>query len=298
MTKENWLSLLRSLVLVIISYLVGHRALNHTLDQNLLETVGESVIGLATAIWGVFDKSAGIEQLQSALRSLATIVFTTLATWGLLSGQTAIALIGFTTTLLPFVQSVVSKAKVKQLDSGKLQTTSTGKVVKAGPKVPMMIIVLCLLSLAGSAQTIFQPVPKITKPEFKVGVMGIAVPVDSFQNLLRPTVVASISFPGSVAQGGVGFAYQHMRYDYTNLRWQSLYSFGLYGLGGVNTTGSDSTIVSPKPPTSLKGIVSASLLFGFAGDALRFGPQYNFQVPPGYKTHWALSLVWGINFNN
>lgn len=303
MNKQTLLSFFRSVVQLVGAFLIGRHIFGHSLDANLLETFGESVVVLGTAVWGVLDKTVGIEQLQSAFRSTLTIITSLLASWGIISGQTALAIVGFGGSLIPVLQSYTSKLKVQKMDAGTIvpKPDGSGKVMKAAPKAFSAIIVLflCCAAFSANAQHLFEPIPKLNPSLAKMGIgkMGVPQPADSTQDLVRPTIVASISYPGGLAQAGIGFAYQHMKYDYTNLRWQSLYSFGLYGLGGTNTvTGNISG--SPLPPTSLQGVVSASFLIGFANDIVRVGPQYNFQVPPGYKTHWGVSVVLGLNLNN
>lgn len=139
-TKETGLSVLRTLLTFAGFFLMGHHFLGHTVDSNIWDLLGGAASALLGTVWGIFDKSTGIEQIQSLVRSLFSAFSGVAAAWGLLSAQTIAAIGALIAGLLPILQSYTAKVKVVQLASGALvaqKDTSpspqefTGKVVKA-----------------------------------------------------------------------------------------------------------------------------------------------------------------------
>lgn len=135
MNKATGLSLLRTLLTVAGSYILAHNLFGPVINQDALTQIGGAVMALAGAIWGYFDKTASIEGLQSAIRSVVQIVGGFLVAAGKLSGQSLDMALGLVTTLVPVLQSHISRVKVQQLDSGKLTTNANGKVTAAGPQI-------------------------------------------------------------------------------------------------------------------------------------------------------------------
>lgn len=151
----------------------------------------------------------------------------------------------------------------------------------------MKLLILCavLLSMAGSvsAQSFFSSVPKpavIKKSAFTRSV--VAAPVqDSTLNAFRATSAGAYGVPGNIAMAGVGVSYQHMKYDFTNVRWQTQWSVGAYGFAGGS--------VAPKSPSD---IITGAVLVGFYNDLIRVGPGINMNG----NLMGVISV--GINFNN
>lgn len=134
-------------------------------------------------------------------------------------------------------------------------------------------------------QSFFKPIPKVKAPTVSLfsRVMGASLtPADSTINAIRPTAaISAYAEPGNILMAGVGIAYQHLKYDYTNVRWQSQWSVGIYGFAGGS--------VAPQTPSDL---ISVGILAGFYNDLIRVGPIYNMNGKFGA----AISI--GINFTN
>jgi hypothetical protein len=303
MNKETILSAVRAIFTFAGTFLIGHSLFGHALSADLWQLILGAVVTIISVTSSLVTKDAQIESLQSGVRQILVAAGGVLLSLGVIKQETFESAMAAILAIIPVIQSYVSKEKVKQIDQGKLvpKPDGSGKLMKAGPKgfTAVLVAFLLMACVGANAQSIFEPVPKINQAFVKLGVnrMGVPAPPDSTVNLFRPTAVASISFPGNIAQAGFGMSYQHLKYDFDKARWQSVYSFGLYALGGA-TTGTQPA----QPPVisnqGIIGVASVSFLVGFAGDIIRLGPQYNFQVPPGYKTHWGISAVIGLNFNN
>lgn len=135
MTKETGASIIRAALQVVASYLLGKHIFGQTVDANLVESISEAVVILATTVWGFLDHTAGLEQLQSGLHSFLTTALALLSSWGILSAQNTVAILALAGTLVPVVLSWSGRQKVKQLDNGTLKTTPSGKVEAAPPSI-------------------------------------------------------------------------------------------------------------------------------------------------------------------
>jgi hypothetical protein len=130
MLQENLLSTLRALLILIGSYVVGHNLFGHPVDAQTWQIVAGAIVTVSTTIWGVMAKTATIEGVESAVRSVVTSLGGLLASAGIISGNNLNAILGFVTALLPALQSFLSKTKVQQIAAGALDTSPvTGKAV-------------------------------------------------------------------------------------------------------------------------------------------------------------------------
>lgn len=118
-SKENILSLLRTLLTFAGTFLIGHSLLN----QPITSDVWDMIIGVSSAafgtIWGIADKTATWDMIESGIRSVLIGAGGFLVTAGLLKDETLQAVIGLITPVLAFIQSSMSKAKVVNLATGK-----------------------------------------------------------------------------------------------------------------------------------------------------------------------------------
>lgn len=118
MTKANILSLVRTVLTFAGTFLIGHSILN----QPITSDVWDMIIGVSSTafgtIWGIVDKSATSDMIESALRSILIGVGGFLVTAGILKNETLQALLGLITPILAFIQSVMSKAKVVSIATG------------------------------------------------------------------------------------------------------------------------------------------------------------------------------------
>lgn len=129
MTLDNLMSTLRALLVLIGSYLVGHAFFGHTLTQDSWTVIVGAVMTVASTIWGISTKTATLEGVESAVRSVITALGGLAAAAGIISSNTLNAVLGFVTAALPLLQSVLSKQKNSQIATGNVTTTTTGKAI-------------------------------------------------------------------------------------------------------------------------------------------------------------------------
>lgn len=142
MSKETILGVLRALLTLAGTYLVGHNLLGVAIDSSTWQIILGAVVAVGSTIWGIVDKTAGIEQIQSAIRSVIISLGGILVAAGKLKGEVLEAIVGLVTAALPLLQSYTAKAKVVQMAAGTLvpqisekTALPTGLVVKQSPPV-------------------------------------------------------------------------------------------------------------------------------------------------------------------
>ena len=76
--KENILSIIRHILVAVGAYLVGKNLLGNVIDAESWQGWVGAAITAISVVWGVLDKTATIEMVQSGLRSVVTFVGTML----------------------------------------------------------------------------------------------------------------------------------------------------------------------------------------------------------------------------
>lgn len=138
--KENLLAIVRAVLTLVGSFLIGHNVFGKPLDSSTSEIIIGAVLSLIGIIWGFVDKTTTIDTGLSALRSVLLVLGGLGVSWGLISSNVFEAISGFTLSLIPILQSIFSKQKVKQLATGIIVpqkvTLPGGAVVPNGKTVP------------------------------------------------------------------------------------------------------------------------------------------------------------------
>src|ERR1700733_3147506 len=115
MALQNALSAIRALLILVGSYVVGKNVFGHAIDSSTWQIIAGSVVTVASTIWGIVTKTANVEGVESAVRSVITSIGGLLASAGVISGDNLNAILGLVTALAPFLQSVLSKSKNQQM---------------------------------------------------------------------------------------------------------------------------------------------------------------------------------------
>lgn len=118
MTKEVFFSVFRSILTAVGAYLMGQSFLGATIDDNLWTGIISSAVTLGSVIWGIVDKSAGVEMIQSGLRSVVIFVGSLLVGSGVLKGEVIESILTIIATLVPVLYSQLSKRKSKNIATG------------------------------------------------------------------------------------------------------------------------------------------------------------------------------------
>lgn len=134
MSQESVFSLIRSVLTFVGSYIIGHALFGIALTSTVWDVVIGSVVTLTGTIWGIADKTATIDSVSSAIRSVFIAIGGIFVAAGKVSQNTLNQILGIMTAAIPVIQSYISRLVVKQIATGTLTPSSTtGKVVKSIP---------------------------------------------------------------------------------------------------------------------------------------------------------------------
>lgn len=148
----------------------------------------------------------------------------------------------------------------------------------------ILFISIFLISATVYAQSPFKPLTKVyVAPRNPFARAATTVLPDSTMNAWRFIAdIAAYAEPGNIAMAGIGYGYQHLKYDYSAQKWNCLWSVNAVGFAGGS--------VVPSTPAS---IASFGVMAGIDNNLFMAGPIYN----PGTK-QFGIALSVGISFNN
>ncbi len=130
--KDLWLSLFRTALTAFGSFLFGKNILGASIDSVLWQEIVGIIIAVGSTVWGILDKSATVDGIQSAVRSVAVFIGGLLVASGKLSSGALDSWMGFITTLVTVILSATSRSKAQQLAKGeiKISTKPDGKTAE------------------------------------------------------------------------------------------------------------------------------------------------------------------------
>lgn len=267
---QNLGTLARTLLVAIGSYLVGHNVLGIAIDSSNWQIIAGTIMTIGGAGWGIVEKTATIESVESAVRSAIVAGSGVLVAAGKLSENTAIQITGLITAVMPLIQSALSKAKAKQVAQKVIAPSAvTGKMVTM-PKLAVLIGLLLIGSVA-SAQSIFKPLPLAVKTEpsnTRTYALTFSNPpasaVGTWQGLRLsgPDVMAAL--PDFTLYTGVGVDYEWDKADSAG-KWYTNSSVGLRVYGGANLSA----------PNSVQTVGALGIRVTFFNHLLAVGLLYN-----------------------
>lgn len=268
MSKDVVLSFARTFLTALGAFFLGKTIFGSSVTADVWQGWLGGGIALASTIWGIADKSATLDAIQSGLRSFVITLGGILIALGKLKADTLIAILGVITPVVAFVYSTLSKVKTSQIATGKIMATSIGKTFK---KAAIIIFILSF-GFASHAQSLFKP---LAKPSQKLSLNSrIANP--NIQNSIRPLagVTASLFSDGTQLAGGIGVGLQHNVFDQLSQTWITQYS------------------VSALVFVDTKASAIGGLVLGVANGLIQIGPGYNFATK-----QFVILTGFGIKFN-
>lgn len=121
--KDTILSIIRIALTAVGAYLIGQDIWGQAINDGLWNEIIGAALALVGTVWGIVDKSATIEQIQSGVRSVVVVIGGLLVASGKMKAELLTAILGIIAIVIPAIQSATSKAKVSQIQSGKLSTS-------------------------------------------------------------------------------------------------------------------------------------------------------------------------------
>lgn len=286
MQTDTFKSIIRAVIQLIGSYVIGHALFGaaHVITADIWETVTSAVAIIATTIWGIYDKSASVDQAASAIRSAVTSLLGVATSWGVVSGQNAIAFATLAGALLPVILSYLDKVKTKKIANGKLTALQSGKVVKV-----IIFFALLLPAIAASAQSngFFSPLTRYEKPKqnpfakslFDTVMVNPTTPkIKAFRPVTNVLSYFEGGKDGQILMAGIGFSYQWLHADAATGKWYADYSINGLLYGGANLSTQQEKIVNATAVDLPKTILAAGISVGFLNGLINTGFAYNFQL--------------------
>lgn len=126
-TKIQISSILRTLLTAVGSFLVGKVVFGHNVDDAILQTCSGIIMAVFSTVWGVLDKTASIEMIQSTVRQVITFIGGFMIAAGKLTNNNMEAILALIPVVLPLLQSHLSRVKSNQIDSGKINVQQLKK---------------------------------------------------------------------------------------------------------------------------------------------------------------------------
>jgi hypothetical protein len=121
MNKETVFTLIRTLLTSFGVFLIGKNFLGQSIDQSLWQMLVGIAMSAFSVVWGMYDKTLGLEMLQSFIRSAIIGVGGLLVAKGSLSPEKLESILGIALAVLPLVYSIISKKKSGELADGYIE---------------------------------------------------------------------------------------------------------------------------------------------------------------------------------
>lgn len=118
MNKESVLSIVRIVLTAVGAYMAGKYFLGTTIDNNLWLGIAGSVVTAISIVWGVIDKTATTEMLQSGLRSIVLTFGTLLVGSGVIKDEVLQAALAAISIIVPAAISEANKRTNKNIATG------------------------------------------------------------------------------------------------------------------------------------------------------------------------------------
>ena len=121
MNKETIYTILRTLLTSAGVFLLGKNFLGSAIDQSLWQMLVGIAMSLFSVLWGIWDKTLGIEMLQSFIRSAIVGLGGLLVAKGSISPEKLESILGIALAVLPLIYSILSKKKSGEIAEGYIE---------------------------------------------------------------------------------------------------------------------------------------------------------------------------------
>lgn len=121
MNKETVFTLIRTLLTSFGVFLIGKNFLGQTIDQSIWQMLIGIAMSAFSVVWGMYDKTLGLEMLQSFIRSAFVGIGGLLVAKGSLTLEKLESILGIVLAFLPLFYSILSKKKSTELANGTIE---------------------------------------------------------------------------------------------------------------------------------------------------------------------------------
>jgi hypothetical protein len=131
MNKETVFTLIRTLLTSVGVFLIGKNFLGSPIDQSVWQMLVGVIMAGVSVVWGILDKTVGLEMLQSFIRSAIVGLGGLLVAKGSMTPEKLESILGIVLAVLPLVYSILSRKKSDGINEGsiapfELKTTNKG----------------------------------------------------------------------------------------------------------------------------------------------------------------------------
>lgn len=120
MNKETIFTIARTLLTSVGVFLIGKNFMGSQIDQSMWQMLVGIAMSAFSVVWGVWDKTLGIEMLQSFIRSAIVGLGGLLVAKGTLTPEKLESILGIALAVLPLVYSILSKQKSGEIKEGSI----------------------------------------------------------------------------------------------------------------------------------------------------------------------------------
>jgi hypothetical protein len=121
MNKETIYTIARTLLTSVGVFLIGKNFMGQQIDQVMWQMLVGIAMSAFSVVWGIWDKTLGIEMLQSFIRSAIIGLGGLLVAKGSLTPEKLESILGIALAVLPLVYSILSKKKSTELANGTIE---------------------------------------------------------------------------------------------------------------------------------------------------------------------------------
>jgi hypothetical protein len=118
MNKETIYTVLRTLLTSVGVFLIGKNFMGSAIDQSVWQMLVGVIMAAVSVVWGIMDKTIGIEMLQSFIRSAIVGLGGLLVAKGSLSPEKLESILGIALAVLPLLYSILSRKKSDGIADG------------------------------------------------------------------------------------------------------------------------------------------------------------------------------------
>jgi hypothetical protein len=120
MNKETIFTIARTLLTSVGVFLIGKNFLGSPIDQSVWQMLVGVIMAGVSVVWGIMDKTIGLEMLQSFIRSAIVGLGGLLVAKGSMTPEKLESILGIVLAVLPLVYSILSRKKSDGIAEGSI----------------------------------------------------------------------------------------------------------------------------------------------------------------------------------
>jgi hypothetical protein len=120
MNKQTVFTLVRTLLTSVGVFLIGKNFMGSPIDQSVWQMLVGIIMAGVSVVWGIMDKTIGLEMLQSFIRSVIVGLGGLLVAKGSMTPEKLESILGIVLAVLPLIYSILSRKKSDGINEGSI----------------------------------------------------------------------------------------------------------------------------------------------------------------------------------